>query len=354
MRRHPSGIDERVRPPRTTAHRPASRQEPELTADPPPTSRRPRRPGPAQPARPARAGGTRPGIDLHAHSTASDGLLTPEELVRRAAETGLRVLALTDHDTTAGIERAAAVLPDGLTLLPGAEISCYAMVGGRRVSMHILAYLFDPAEPEFAAARARLRDSRATRARRIVEKIAADGHPVTWERVRQLARGAVGRPHIAAALLEAGLVRSIDEAFTPDWIGSGGRYSATKDEPDVWETLRLIRGAGGVSVFAHPFASARGAIVTEQTVADMAGAGLVGIEVDHPDHPPATRDRLRALAAELGLVTTGSSDFHGTSKPQGLGAEMTSPEAYEAIVAAATGASPITRESAAALGPTGD
>ncbi|CAO5182156.1 3',5'-nucleoside bisphosphate phosphatase [Frankia sp. AiPs1] len=281
-------------------------------------------------------------IDLHTHSTASDGLDDPEDLVRRAGAAGLTVVALTDHDTTAGLGRAGAALPAGLTLVPGAEISCYVDVGDRQISLHVLAYLFDRAEPAFARVRAEIRDHRATRARRMVELLAADGHPVRWERVRQLAAGAVGRPHVAAAMVEAGLVPTVGAAFSRAWIGAGGPYHVGKLQPDVWRTLALIRGAGGVSVFAHPFASRRGAVVGADVIVRMAAAGLGGLEVDHPDHDPDERRRLRALAAELDLVMTGSSDYHGASKPQGLGAETTSPQAYDRLLAAATGAIPVT------------
>ncbi|WP_407673600.1 PHP domain-containing protein [Parafrankia colletiae] len=285
--------------------------------------------------------GPHPRIDLHTHSTASDGSLTPEELVRHAAGAGLDVLALTDHDTTAGIDRAAAALPPGLTLLPGAEISCSVAVRGRKVSLHVLAYLFDRAEPRFAAVRARLRDERASHARRMVEGIAAAGHPLRWERVRELAGGTVGRPHVAAALVDAGLVPTVRDAFTHDWIGAGGRFWLPKTQPDVGETLRLIRDAGGVSVFAHPFASARGETVGPEVITDMAHAGLTGVEVDHPDHQPPDRDRLRVLAAELGLVVTGASDFHGPGDRRVLGSETTARTSYEALVDRASGAAPI-------------
>jgi predicted metal-dependent phosphoesterase TrpH len=259
-----------------------------------------------------------------------------------AADAGLRVIALTDHDTTAGIAAAAQSLPRGLTLVPGAEISCGVTVdsAGHRVSLHVLAYLFDPAEAAFADVRARLRESRVSRARRMVEKLAADGHPIHWDRVRARADGTVGRPHIAGALAEAGLVAEPADAFGPAWIGAHGRYWVGKDEPDVWETLRLIKAAGGVSVFAHPFARRRGETVGAEVIAAMARAGLTGIEVDHPDHPPQARARLRGLAADLGLVVTGSSDFHGTG-PRRLGAERTGPDDLEALLAGATGASPI-------------
>jgi predicted metal-dependent phosphoesterase TrpH len=281
-------------------------------------------------------------IDLHAHSTASDGHLTPAGLVRLAGSVGLTVLALTDHDTTAGIRAAAEALPAGLTLVPGAEISCVVDVGEPRlISLHLLAYLFDPAEPVFAAARTRVRESRLTRARQMVDKLRADGHPVAWERVREHAGGTVGRPHIAAALVEAGLVGSVDAAFTPDWIGQHGRYWVGKAELDVWEALRLVRGAGGVAVFAHPFARRRGACVDADVIAAMAQAGLTGLEVDHPDHAASDRETLRRLATEHGLVATGSSDFHGGADPRRLGTSTTSRAAFETLVEQATGAHPI-------------
>ncbi|WP_027140441.1 PHP domain-containing protein [Pseudofrankia saprophytica] len=284
------------------------------------------------------------GIDLHTHSTASDGVLAPAALVAAAAGAGLSTIALTDHDTTAGMAAAEAALLPGMTLVPGAEISCEVRVAEDRViSLHVLAYLFDPDEPEFAAARAHLRDDRETRARRMVEMLAADGHPVTWERIGELAGGTVGRPHIAAALLEAGVISHLDEAFTSDWIGGRkSRYWVGKAQPDVAEALRLIHRAGGVSVFAHPFAAARGPVVGPEVIEEMARLGLVGVEVDHPDHPPAARARLRALAADLGLLATGSSDFHGTREGlgRGIGANGTDPAVLAALVDRATGDTP--------------
>ncbi|WP_239341284.1 PHP domain-containing protein [Frankia sp. CiP3] len=290
-------------------------------------------------------------IDLHTHSTASDGLCRPAEVVSLAAAAGLAVVALTDHDTTSGLAEAAAVLPAGLTLLPGAEISCGIRVDQHRwVSLHLLAYLFDATEPAFAAVRARLRAGRVTRARRMVEKLAADGHPVCWEQVSARADGVIGRPHIAEALVDAGLVGSIEAAFTPAWIGPGGRYWAGRDEPDAIEALRLVRDAGGVSVLAHPYASRRGATIGPAVIAAMARAGLRGLEVDHPDHQPRERNQLRRLAADLGLIVTGASDFHGPSKPQPLGAETTSEQAYEALIAGAHGARPLTGPASAPPG----
>ena len=272
--------------------------------------------------------------DLHAHSTASDGTTPPAELVREAAAAGLDVVALTDHDTTEGHDEAARALPRGLGLLRGAEISCTA--GG--VSLHLLGYLFDPEEPELAAALQALRTSRTGRAEQMARRLEADGTGVTWARVQELAGGTVGRPHVARALLEQGLVDSLDAAFTPDWIGTGGRYWEPKVELDVVRGVELVVRAGGVAVFAHPAADARGETVADDVVVAMAEAGLAGLEVDHVDHDDAARRRLRVLAAELGLLVTGSSDFHGDNKAVRLGAHTTAPDVVEQIVDRATGA----------------
>ncbi len=272
-------------------------------------------------------------IDLHTHSTASDGTTAPQDLVREAREAGLDVVALTDHDTTGGWAAAEAALPPGLALVRGAEISC---VSGT-VSLHLLAYLFDPAEPAFAAARRELRDSRATRAERMARMLEADGTGVTWERVQQIAGGTVGRPHVAQALVEQGHLATVSDAFTPEWIGTAGRYWVGKAELDVLDAVRMVAAAGGASVFAHPRATVRGRTVDDSVIADMAAAGLGGLEVDHVDHAPQERQHLRGLAAELDLLTTGSSDFHGTAKTVRLGACTTDEAAYERLVASASG-----------------
>lgn len=253
--------------------------------------------------------------------------------MREARAAGLDVVALTDHDTTAGHAAAAGALPAGLTLVPGAEISCRS----GDISLHLLAYLFDPAEPEFAQARQALRESRESRARRMVDSLTAAGTGVTREHVAALAGGAVGRPHVAQALVAAGCVPTLADAFTPDWIGTGGRHWAGKLELDVLDAVRMVGRAGGVAVFAHPGAAARGRTVGDDVVAQMAAAGLLGLEVDHVDHDEPTRRHLRGLAAELGLRTTGSSDFHGANKAVRLGASTTAEADYEALVAAATG-----------------
>ncbi|MFG2697034.1 PHP domain-containing protein [Kitasatospora sp. NPDC048407] len=279
-------------------------------------------------------------IDLHAHSNASDGTDSPAELVANAVAAGLDVVALTDHDTVAGYgEATAALAGTGLTLIPGAELSC--QVGG--ISMHLLAYLFDPAEPAFAAERELVRTDRFRRARAIVERCRELGAPISWEQVQRIAgAGSVGRPHIASALVEAGVVASVSDAFTPEWLANDGRADVRKHETDPALAVRLVRAAGGVPVFAHPGADKRGRTVSDQVIADLAAAGLAGLEVDHTDHDEPTRARLRTLASELGLFVTGSSDYHGSRKIVRLGEYTTAPEVYEALVSQATGATPIT------------
>jgi predicted metal-dependent phosphoesterase TrpH len=277
-------------------------------------------------------------IDLHCHSTASDGTDTPAELVRNAAAAGLDVVALTDHDTTRGYAEAIDALPEGLTLVTGAELSC--RIDG--VSMHMLAYLFDPEEPALLAERELVRDDRVPRARGMVARLQELGVPVTWEQVARIAGdGSVGRPHVATALLELGVVATVNDAFTEEWLADGGRAYVEKHETDPFEAIRLVKGAGGVTVFAHPAASKRGQTVPESAIAEMAAAGLDGIEVDHMDHDPETRVRLRGLAKDLGLLATGSSDYHGSRKTVLLGDYTTDPEVYGEITRRATGAFPV-------------
>ena len=282
-------------------------------------------------------------IDLHAHSTASDGTSRPGEVVARAAAAGLDVLALTDHDTQAGLAEAVAALPAGLTLVAGAEISC--AVGGSDsggTSLHLLGYLFDPAEPTLARELELLRNDRTRRGEAMVERVRALGADISWERVRELAAGgSVGRPHVARALVEAGVVPDVKSAFSTEWIGSGGRAYVDKYALDPLRAIALVRAAGGVPVFAHPGAASRGPVVDDADIVDMAAAGLGGLEVDHPDHDPATRARLRRLADELGLFVTGSSDDHGEITGHRLGVETTAEAAYDALLAQATGAQPV-------------
>jgi hypothetical protein len=282
-------------------------------------------------------------IDLHTHSSVSDGTDSPAVLVGAAHAAGLDVVALTDHDTTAGWAAAAAARPPGLTVVPGLELSCRWFPADQPpVAVHLLAYLVDPDHPALAAELARLRAERLGRGERIVTTLAAAGYPVVWERIVEAsAGGVVGRPHVARALVEAGVVGSVEEAFAT-LLHQRGPHHVPKADTDVLEGIALVRAAGGVPVFAHGLASRRGRVVDDTAIAAMAGAGLVGLEVDHPDHTPAERDHLRGLAGELGLLVTGSSDHHGTNKTTPLGACTTAPEQYEALLAAGTGSAPFT------------
>jgi 3',5'-nucleoside bisphosphate phosphatase len=284
-------------------------------------------------------------IDLHTHSSASDGTLTPQRLMLAAAEAGLDAVALTDHDTTAGWAPASQALPDGLTLVPGVELSCRWYGTKPSIGLHLLAYLVDPGHAGLAGELARVRLSRERRAERMIDLLRADGLDVTWDEVRGYAAGGtVGRPHVAQALIRRGLVNSVSEAFAPDWLGR--RYRLPKADMDVFAALKLVLDAGGVAVFAHPRATRRGRIVPDELIVELAGAGLFGLEAEHEDHSPAERAHVRALAARLGLVSTGSSDFHGANKQIPLGAHLTSPDVYEQILAAGTGSPPVRRGAA--------
>ena len=289
-------------------------------------------------------------IDLHAHTTASDGSDTPTELVRNAVEAGVHTLAITDHDTTGGWEEAVAAvrqLDVAFTLIRGTEFSCIYDTGGGRISLHLLGYLFDPDAEALKAERARMRESRLGRGEAIVEALVAAGYPISWQQVIDIAGGgAVGRPHIGQALMQAGVVGSVTEAFA-DLLSSSSPYYVPKREMPVQLAIELIRQAGGVPVIAHPWARKRGRILDEAALRSLVAPGLLGIEVDHPDHAGADRTRLAELSEELGLVSTGSSDYHGTRKAVRLGAEGTSPQALERLLSLATGIEPVHSEPAA-------
>jgi 3',5'-nucleoside bisphosphate phosphatase len=281
-----------------------------------------------------------PRIDLHTHSTASDGTDRPAELVAVAAAAGVDVLAITDHDTTAGWAEAAAALRPGMRLLRGAEFSCVSPTGrgDRDVAVHLLGYQFDPEHPTIVAEQARLRAERVDRLRRMTEKMAADGYPVDPETVfALLPEGAsAGRPHLARALVSAGVVDSVTEAFTT-LLYNGSPYFVPKTDTPVRAAIDMVRAAGGVAVFAHPLARTRGRVVEPTVIAELADAGLAGVEVDHPDHAPDDRALLRRLAAETGLVVTGSSDYHGTNKDTPIALETTDVEALEQLLDVTTG-----------------
>jgi predicted metal-dependent phosphoesterase TrpH len=272
-------------------------------------------------------------IDLHAHSSVSDGTDTPAEFVATAAAAGLDVVALTDHDTTAGWAEAVDALPAGLRLIRGAEFSCRAPGGsGGWVSVHLLGYLFDPASEVITAEQARLRDERRLRLRVMAQRMAADGLPVDPDALLGgLSPDApAGRPHLARALVSAGVVESIEEAFHR-FLNNAGPYYTGRADTDVRTAVRMVRAAGGVPVLAHAAARRRGPVVTPAVIAELAAEGLAGVEVDHPDHTGDERAALRDLAGALGLLITGSSDYHGANKTVSLGQETTDPEVLERI-----------------------
>lgn len=276
-------------------------------------------------------------IDLHAHSNVSDGTQAPAEVIASAAGAGLDVVALTDHDSTDGwAEASAAARENGVALVPGMEISCRTREG---ISVHLLSYLHDPAHPGLLEEITKAKDARFTRAERMVSLLAED-YPLTWDDViHHVAPGAtLGRPHIADALVAAGVVEDRSEAFE-SILTSHSRYWVQHYAPDPVYAVELVRDAGGVPVFAHPVASSRGRIVRDRTYGEMIDAGLAGLEIDHRDNPEEGRAFLRRLAAQHGLLVTGSSDYHGTGKPNLLGENLTAPEVFARIEELGTGSS---------------
>lgn len=273
-------------------------------------------------------------IDLHTHSNVSDGTSTPTELVQEAVAAGLDMVAITDHDTTASWpEAAAAARAAGIALVRGTEVSARAerTPTGHGFSIHLLSYLQDETEADLDAELTRIRQSRDTRAQAMVEQLAKD-FPITWEEVVAVSGGALtyGRPHIADALVAKGLFPDRPAAFASA-LHPASPYYVRHYSPDAADAIALILGAGGVPVFAHPGADKRGRIVTDETIAELAAAGLAGLEVDHRDHDEFQRARLRSLAADLGLFITGSSDYHGSGKVNRLGEHVTAPEVAELI-----------------------
>lgn len=274
-------------------------------------------------------------IDLHAHSNVSDGTQDPAGVMASAAEAGIDVVALTDHDSTDGWAEATRAARDhGVALVPGMEISCRTSEG---ISVHLLSYLHDPESPGLLEEITKAKDARYTRAERMVSLLAED-YPLTWDDViHHVAPGAtLGRPHIADALVAAGVVEDRSEAFS-SILTSRSRYYVQHYAPDPALAVELVRAAGGVPVFAHPVASARGRIVGERTYHEMIDAGLAGLEIYHRDNPEEGREFLRQLARTHGLLVTGSSDYHGAGKPNLLGENTTSPEVFARIEELGTG-----------------
>lgn len=272
-------------------------------------------------------------IDLHTHSSASDGTQLPGEVIRSAAEAGLDVVALTDHDTTAGWEEAAeAAREHAVAFVPGTEVSCQTDDG---ISVHLLSYLQDPQDRALDEVMQRARRSRRTRAERMVELIAED-YPISWEQVLDQVVGdaTVGRPHLADALVAAGIAQTRSEAFSTVLHPRSGYYVGHY-APDPVTAVRLVRQAGGVPVMAHPLAGVRGRTVGQEVFDAMIEAGLAGLEIAHRDNPPEARAVLSQMAAEHDLIVTGSSDYHGSGKPNELGENLTSEQSLRRIMAEA-------------------
>src|SRR6516162_2172087 len=280
--------------------------------------------------------------DLHVHSNASDGTDPPAEVMRRAALAGLDAVALTDHDTVAGHAQARRALPAPLILVRGMELSCRLDAPARgQHSLHLLAYLFAPDDPELATETRRIRDDRVLRARAMVDRLIDLGVPISWDDVAAIAGTAVvGRPHIARAMAASGAIASPDQAFTPDWIADGGRAYVSRYALDPVRAIALVRSAGGVAVLAHPRAD-RALAVSESQIADLAAAGLAGVEVFHPDQPDSEQASLLSLARDLGLIATGGSDDHGSLTGHRIGSHTAAPGAYEALLSQATGTKPV-------------
>jgi predicted metal-dependent phosphoesterase TrpH len=270
-------------------------------------------------------------IDLHTHSTASDGLLSPTELVRHAMEAGLSLIALTDHDTTAGVEEAQAEgAAQGVSVMPGVEINT-DLTGGHGEA-HILGYDLDFHQPAFQTTLAYLRDARERRGERMVQQLRDQGIVIEWARVRELAQGAVGRPHVARALIEAGYAADVNDAFAHYLTrGKAGYVARFKLAPE--QAIHLIRSAQGVPVLAHPQGIPA---LAETTLPALIQAGLLGLECYYGEYTAETTDALLALARVYDLIPTGGSDYHGPNMhPTPLGGRWVPPEAAERLRQAA-------------------
>lgn len=270
-------------------------------------------------------------IDLHTHSQASDGTQTPEELVRAAAEVGLDVLALTDHDTAEGWPQAERTAREiGIGLVRGMEISTRHDGHG----VHLLAYLPDPTYPPLAEELTRILEARRARLPAMIERLRAVEVDITADDVRRVAResAATGRPHVADALVGLGVVRDRSEAFAR-YLNPGRPAYANRHAAPLETMIVVVGEAGGVTVIAHPWGRHGQESLDEATLAELMSVGLSGLEVDHQDHDTVARERLRAIARNLGLVVTGSSDHHGTGKvDHELGCNTTSPEDYHRLL----------------------
>jgi predicted metal-dependent phosphoesterase TrpH len=272
-------------------------------------------------------------IDLHTHTTVSDGTDTPAQLVNKALAQGLDILAITDHDAIAGWSSATQTLRGNLKLVLGAEISCLTKAG---VSVHMLGLLFDGTNSALLEALENTRDERLPRMRKMIELMQSDGIDISIADVEAaMPTGAtMGRPHLADALVAKKIIKTRDEAFL-ELLNNDSKYYVVHMAPTPVEAIKLIRAAGGVAVIAHPFASLRGQILQSSDFIDLKAAGLNGIEVNHRDQSNEERLSLLSIVSDLDLVMTGSSDYHGTGKLNSLGENVTDPAEWERLEAMA-------------------
>ena len=272
-------------------------------------------------------------IDLHTHTNFSDGTDSPTQLINKALAAGISVLGLTDHDSISGWQEAITALRPGISLVPGSEISCQTSDG---ISVHILGLLFDSENLELMGTMQATRENRHGRMAKIITRLNEAGIDISMQDVLdQLAEGAtLGRPHLADALVEKGVVASRDEAFT-QMLHNKSKYYVSHYSPLPEVAIKMIKAAGGVSVIAHPMASHRGRTISLETFGSLIDAGLDGVEVDHRDHSPDEKTQLIELAKQNNLVMTGASDYHGNGKLNQLGEYVTMPEQWERLEARA-------------------
>ena len=273
-------------------------------------------------------------IDLHTHTTASDGTDSPFALVKKALATGVTTLGITDHDSTAGWAEAVTAIQPQIQLVLGAEVSCLTTDG---ISVHMLGLLFDGEDEQIQQMLSDSRDTRLPRMRKMVALLQADGFDISLEDVYKAApdQATIGRPHLADALVAKKIVATRDEAFA-DLLHNESKYYVTHAAPTPADAIATIKSAGGVAVIAHPFASRRGQILTADSFQDLVIAGLDGIEVHHRDQSAAEQQVLIEIARELHLVTTGASDYHGTGKLNAMAEHTTHPAQWEALEARAS------------------
>ena len=272
-------------------------------------------------------------IDLHTHSNFSDGTDSPAQLINKALATGITTIALTDHDSVAGIAQAQSALRPGISLVAGAEISCQTDDG---ISVHMLGLLFDLENKDLISTMEKTRENRHGRMQRIIERLNEAGIEISIQDVlAELAQGAtLGRPHLADALIKKGVVNSRDEAFS-QMLHNKSKFYVAHYSPKPVEAIKLIKAAGGVAIIAHPMASHRGRTISIETFGDLIEAGLDAIEVDHRDHSPDEKNALIQLARDNNLVMTGASDYHGNGKLNLLGEYTTDPAQWERLEARA-------------------